>query len=211
MAETKTLLVADKATVVMEATKDGKIRLTGATWEDARVVLPGQVLEARNIGSGRLSLALVDADIDLLAAVRAALPHDPAWRAEMALNGGVMVTYGEIGFVVGPPGSQDFAVGIAARARAMLTSVYEQPQAPSPAPEIPETPGMVTTTIPAAAPETAPAPDTTTAIQGADQAYSAYLPPASSTAPEPAPAPAEHAATTANTSDAQEPTQEPVA
>jgi hypothetical protein len=38
---------ADGVTLVAKADKDGRIRLNCSSWEDYRVVLPGQVLELR--------------------------------------------------------------------------------------------------------------------------------------------------------------------
>lgn len=43
----QTLLKADKLSIVLAADKDGKIRLNCASWEDAKVLLPDQVLEVR--------------------------------------------------------------------------------------------------------------------------------------------------------------------
>lgn len=43
------LMKSDKATLILEALKDGKIRVSAAAFEDARVILPDQVLEVRNV------------------------------------------------------------------------------------------------------------------------------------------------------------------
>ena len=45
------LLKADKVSVVFERTAEDKIRVTTMSWDDAKVILPNQVLEA---GRGRL-------------------------------------------------------------------------------------------------------------------------------------------------------------
>ena len=45
------LVKADNPKLVLEALKDGKIRLTCSTWEDARVLLPGQMLGIRREGT----------------------------------------------------------------------------------------------------------------------------------------------------------------
>lgn len=45
--EPQTLLKADDITLVARAERDGHLRLTCKAWEDARVILPGQVLELR--------------------------------------------------------------------------------------------------------------------------------------------------------------------
>ena len=39
------LLKADKVSVVFERTADDKIRVTTSSWDDAKVILPHQVLE----------------------------------------------------------------------------------------------------------------------------------------------------------------------
>ena len=44
------LLKADKVSVVFERIADGKIRVTTSSWDDAKVILPNQVLEAAVIG-----------------------------------------------------------------------------------------------------------------------------------------------------------------
>jgi hypothetical protein len=41
------ILIAEKPTVTFEALKDGKLRATYQTWEDARVALPGEWFELR--------------------------------------------------------------------------------------------------------------------------------------------------------------------
>lgn len=45
-----TLALGDKLTIVVEALADGKMRVTSLAWEDARVLLPNQVLELRTMG-----------------------------------------------------------------------------------------------------------------------------------------------------------------
>ena len=38
----------DKATIAVEAAPEGRMRVGAAAWEDARVILKGEVLELRN-------------------------------------------------------------------------------------------------------------------------------------------------------------------
>jgi hypothetical protein len=56
----KKLAVTDKITVVLEYVKgerNGKIRVSATPWEDARVVLEGEVREVRALnGQPRISL-----------------------------------------------------------------------------------------------------------------------------------------------------------
>src|ERR1700739_4232114 len=47
MANGDTLLKSDKCTLVLEATKDGKIRLQNSALHEGIVLLPDQVLEVR--------------------------------------------------------------------------------------------------------------------------------------------------------------------
>lgn len=54
-----TLALGDKLTLVIEALPDGKMRVTSASWEDARVLLPNQVLELRTM-SKRVRVAKKD-------------------------------------------------------------------------------------------------------------------------------------------------------
>jgi hypothetical protein len=42
------LLKADKVSVVFERLADGKIRVTTTSWDDAKVILPNQVVEGCN-------------------------------------------------------------------------------------------------------------------------------------------------------------------
>jgi hypothetical protein len=44
------LLKADKVTVTFERLEDGKIRVTTTSWDDAKVILPNQGLEAAIVG-----------------------------------------------------------------------------------------------------------------------------------------------------------------
>lgn len=44
---TPPLLKADAAVIAFSSTKDGKIRCVYGNWDDAKVVLPGQVFEVR--------------------------------------------------------------------------------------------------------------------------------------------------------------------
>jgi hypothetical protein len=50
------MAVTDKSTLVYEKAPEGKIRVTSSAWADERVILKGQVLEARNV-DGRLHVA----------------------------------------------------------------------------------------------------------------------------------------------------------
>ena len=56
------LLKADKVSVVFERTADDKIRVTTSSWDDAKVILPNQVLEAAIIGK-QVGLIRVDKPI----------------------------------------------------------------------------------------------------------------------------------------------------
>ncbi len=44
-------LKADRASLVIEATKDGKLRVLCSSWDEPLVVLPGRELVVRNIAS----------------------------------------------------------------------------------------------------------------------------------------------------------------
>ena len=44
------LLKADKVTVTFERLEDGKIRVTTTSWDDAKVILPNQVIEVAIVG-----------------------------------------------------------------------------------------------------------------------------------------------------------------
>ena len=44
------LLKADKVSVVFERIDGGKIRVTTSSWDDAKVILPNQVLEVAIVG-----------------------------------------------------------------------------------------------------------------------------------------------------------------
>lgn len=46
-AEPKTLVTADDMVVTLQADKTGKVRLGCKSWEDVRVLMPGDVLELR--------------------------------------------------------------------------------------------------------------------------------------------------------------------
>ena len=59
------LLKADKVSVVFERLADGKIRVTTMSWDDAKVILPNQVLEAAIIGK-QVGLVRVDKPIAYL-------------------------------------------------------------------------------------------------------------------------------------------------
>ena len=53
------LLKADKVGVVFERLADGKIRVTTSSWDDAKVLLPNQVLEVATVGK-QVGLVRVD-------------------------------------------------------------------------------------------------------------------------------------------------------
>ena len=53
------LLKADRVSVVFERTAEDKIRVTTMSWDDAKVILPNQVLEAAIIGK-QVGLVRVD-------------------------------------------------------------------------------------------------------------------------------------------------------
>ena len=59
------LLKADKVSVVFERADGGKIRVTTSSWDDAKVILPNQVLEAAVIGK-QVALVQVDKPIAYL-------------------------------------------------------------------------------------------------------------------------------------------------
>jgi hypothetical protein len=59
------LLKADKVSVVFERIADGKIRVTTTSWDDAKVILPNQVLEVATIGK-QVGLVRVDKPIAYL-------------------------------------------------------------------------------------------------------------------------------------------------
>jgi hypothetical protein len=59
------LLKADKVSVVFERAAEGKIRVTSTSWDDAKVILPNQVLEAATIGK-QVALVRVDKPIAYL-------------------------------------------------------------------------------------------------------------------------------------------------
>ena len=52
----ETLLLSDKATLVMERVDGGKIRVSSSSWSDPKVILEHEVIEAR-IKSGRIRIA----------------------------------------------------------------------------------------------------------------------------------------------------------
>jgi hypothetical protein len=51
----ETLLKADRATITLEALKDGKIRVSSSAWPDAHIILPDQILEPK-WGDGQVTL-----------------------------------------------------------------------------------------------------------------------------------------------------------
>ena len=59
------LLKADKVVLVIERISDGKIRVTTTSWDDAKVILPKQVLEVATIGK-QVGLVRVDKPIAYL-------------------------------------------------------------------------------------------------------------------------------------------------
>jgi hypothetical protein len=58
-------LKADKPTVTFERTAESKIRVTTTSWDDAKVILPNQVLEVATIGK-QVGLVRVDKPIAYL-------------------------------------------------------------------------------------------------------------------------------------------------
>src|ERR1700747_460684 len=50
METREVLLKADKVVLVIERISDGKIRVTTTSWDDAKVILPNQVLEVATVG-----------------------------------------------------------------------------------------------------------------------------------------------------------------
>ena len=59
------LLKADRVVLVIERISDGKIRVTTTSWDDAKVILPHQVLEAAIIGK-QVGLVRVDKPVAYL-------------------------------------------------------------------------------------------------------------------------------------------------
>jgi hypothetical protein len=56
---------ADRVSVVFERTADDKIRVTTTSWDDAKVILPNQVLAVASIGK-QVALVRVDKPIAYL-------------------------------------------------------------------------------------------------------------------------------------------------
>ena len=65
METREVLLKADKLTVTFERTAESKIRTTTTSWDDAKVILPNQVLEVATIGK-QVGLVRVDKPIAYL-------------------------------------------------------------------------------------------------------------------------------------------------
>ena len=65
METREVLLKADKVSVVFERLADGKIRVTASSWDDAKVILPHQVLEVA-IVSKQVALVRVDKPVAYL-------------------------------------------------------------------------------------------------------------------------------------------------
>ena len=59
------LLKADKVSVALERLEDGKTRATTASWDDAKVLLPNQVLAVASIGK-QVGLVRVDKSVAYL-------------------------------------------------------------------------------------------------------------------------------------------------
>jgi hypothetical protein len=77
------LLKADKVTVTFERLEDGKIRVTTTSWDDAKVILPNQVLEAAIIGK-QVGLVRVDKPVAYLeSTIRAWLKRVTARRCDV--------------------------------------------------------------------------------------------------------------------------------
>ncbi len=68
----------DTATIAVEAAPEGRMRVGAAAWEDARVILNGEVLELRNM-DGRIRVARTTREPDdLNVPVPVCAPMDPA-------------------------------------------------------------------------------------------------------------------------------------
>ena len=68
----------DTATIAVEAAPEGRMRVGAAAWEDARVILNGEVLELRNM-DGRIWVARTTREPDdLNVPVPVYAPMDPA-------------------------------------------------------------------------------------------------------------------------------------
>jgi hypothetical protein len=65
METREVLLKADRVVLVIERISDGKIRVTSTSWDDAKVILPNQALEAAIIGK-QVGLVRVDKPIAYL-------------------------------------------------------------------------------------------------------------------------------------------------
>ena len=65
METREVLLKADKVTLTFERTAESKIRVTTTSWDDAKVILPNQALEAAIIGK-QVGLVRVDKPIAYL-------------------------------------------------------------------------------------------------------------------------------------------------
>ena len=83
METREVLLKADKVSVVFERLADGKIRATASSWDDARVILPHQVLEVA-IVSKQVALVRVDKPVAYLeSTTRAWLKRVTARRCDV--------------------------------------------------------------------------------------------------------------------------------
>ena len=65
METREVLLKADKVSVVFERLADGKIRAMASSWDDAKVILPYQVLEVAIVGK-QVGLVRVDKPVAYL-------------------------------------------------------------------------------------------------------------------------------------------------
>ena len=74
------LLKADKVTVTFERLEDGKIRATSTSWDDAKVILPYQVLEVaivgKQVGLVRVEKPVAYLDIDETSLLRESVTRD---------------------------------------------------------------------------------------------------------------------------------------
>jgi hypothetical protein len=57
--QSEILLKTEKATLIVEALGDGKVRVNSSAWEDAKVIGEGEVLEIRALGWARKQVAVL--------------------------------------------------------------------------------------------------------------------------------------------------------
>ena len=80
METREVLLKADRVVLVIERISDGKIRVTTTSWDDAKVILPNQVLEAavigKQVGLVRVDKPIAYLDIDETSLLRESVTRD---------------------------------------------------------------------------------------------------------------------------------------